>query len=431
MLENIPVWLLCIALLASPSLRAADDVPAASAIAKITLEAALQRALSNAPQLKAAQAAASAAKGSQIQAGVWPNPEIGVDAENVGGQGDYSGFKSAEITYGVSQLVEVSGKRGARLAAADEEHAIAHAELEAARLDLTRDVKTAYAEAVAAKEGVALAEKQRSLASEVLANVNKRVNAAAEPLFQRSKSQVALSTSEMALDKATRDYAIAKHRLASLWGAEAVDFDLDSTSFFTISAPPKVQAVAASSKPADLVRWDAEVARKEALYDYEQAAAIPDPRFNVGMKEFRATNDRAFVVGVSLPIPVFDMNGGNIARARSEVTKATSEKRLAEVSRQTELERNQQELESAYRQAQILQSQMIPAAEKAYQLSRQGYGAGKFAYLEVLDAQRTLSDVRAQFNEALKTYHIRSAQVERLTATYQPDADQKEDEHAN
>jgi cobalt-zinc-cadmium efflux system outer membrane protein len=381
--------------------------------------------------LKAAQAAASAAKGSQIQAGVWPNPEIGVDAENVGGQGDYSGFKSAEITYGVSQLVEVSGKRGARLAAADEEHAIAHAELEAARLDLTRDVKTAYAEAVAAKEGVALAEKQRSLASEVLANVNKRVNAAAEPLFQRSKSQVALSTSEMALDKATRDYAIAKHRLASLWGAEAVDFDLDSTSFFTISAPPKVQAVAASSKPADLVRWDAEVARKEALYDYEQAAAIPDPRFNVGMKEFRATNDRAFVVGVSLPIPVFDMNGGNIARARSEVTKATSEKRLAEVSRQTELERNQQELESAYRQAQILQSQMIPAAEKAYQLSRQGYGAGKFAYLEVLDAQRTLSDVRAQFNEALKTYHIRSAQVERLTATYQPDADQKEDEHAN
>ncbi|RTL65345.1 MAG: TolC family protein [Hyphomicrobiales bacterium] len=431
MLENIPVWLLCIALLASPSLRAADDVPAAPAIAKITLEAALQRALSNAPQLKAAQAAASAAKGSQIQAGVWPNPEIGVDAENVGAQGDYSGFKSAEITYGVSQLVEVSGKRGARLAAADEEHAIAHAELEAARLDLTRDVKTAYAEAVAAKEGVALAEKQRSLASEVLANVNKRVNAAAEPLFQRSKSQVALSTSEMALDKATRDYAIAKHRLASLWGAEAVDFDLDSTSFFTISAPPKAQAVPALNKPADLVRWDAEVARKEALYDYEQAAAIPDPRFNVGMKEFRATNDRAFVVGVSLPIPVFDMNGGNIARARSEVTKATSEKRLAEVSRQTELERNQQELESAYRQAQILQSQMIPAAEKAYQLSRQGYGAGKFAYLEVLDAQRTLSDVRAQFNEALKTYHIRSAQVERLTATYQPDADQKEDEHAN
>lgn len=429
MFERFSPWLICVALFASPALALTEGAPPPSST--VTLEAALQRALANAPQLKSAEAAASAAKGAQIQSSALPNPELGVDVENVGGQSDYSGFKSAEITYGVSQLVEVSGKRSARMAAADEGHAIAHAELEAARLDLIRDVKVAYAEAVAAKEGMALAERQKSLAIEVLANVNKRVNAAAEPLFQRSKSEVALSTSEMALDKAIRDYAIAKKRLAALWGAEATDFDLDSSSFFALGRPPKPSALPTTGKSPDLVRWDAEVARNEAQYELEQATAIPDPRFNVGVKEFRATNDRAFVVGVSFPIPVFDMNGGNIARARGELTKAESGRRMVEVSRSTALDRNQQELESAYRQAEILKSQMIPAAEKAYQLSRQGYGAGKFAYLEVLDAQRTLSDVRAQFNEALKTYHIRSAEVEQLTATYQPGIDQKDDEHAD
>lgn len=431
MFEKFSVWVVCGVLLASPSLWAAEVTPPAPTLPEVTLQAALQRAMANAPQLKAAEAAASAAKGAQLQAAAWPNPELGVEAENVGGQGEYSGFKSAEITYGVSQLVEVSGKRGARMAAADEQHAIAHAELSAARLDLIRDVKAAYAEAVAAKEGVALAARQKSLATEVLANVNKRVSAAAEPVFQRSKSEVALATSEMALDKAIRGYAIAKKRLAALWGAEAVDFDLDSASFFAIGSPPTPRAILTPGKTPDLVRWDAEVARNAAQYELEQATAIPDPRFNVGVKEFRATKDRAFVVGVALPIPLFDMNGGNIARARGELTKAESGRRMAEVSRATDLDRNRQELESAYRQAEILKSQMIPAAEKAYQLSRQGYGAGKFAYLEVLDAQRTLADVRAQFNEALKTYHIRSAEVERLTATYKAGSEQMDDEHAN
>lgn len=437
MFQKSCLWLLYAALLASPNVWAEETLP--PVISKtmpvaggsiITLDMAVDKAVANSSQLKAAQAATDASKGAQSQAGALPNPELGVEADSIAGQGEYSGFKSAEITYGVSQLVEIGGKRSARQAAADQEHAIAHAAYEAARLDLIRDVKTAYAEAVAAKESMALAGKQKSLAAEVLVNVTKRVNAAAEPLFQKSKSEVALSNSEMALDKAQRDYTIARKRLAALWDSTSTDFEPDSSRFFEISAPAKASISEDSLRAnPDLVRWNAEVARNEAQLELERATALPDPRFNVGVKEFNATNERAFVVGVSLPIPVFNLNQGNVAKAHGEVTKALSSKRFAEINLNAELSRNQQELESAYRQATILKTQILPSAERAFSQSRQGYDAGKFAYLEVLDAQRTLVEARAQYNDTLKNYHIKRAEVERLSATYAPAAEEKDDSH--
>ncbi len=393
----------------------------------ITLDAAIERALAESPRLKSFGFARMASKGVRSQAGALPNPELGVEAENIGGQGPYKGFDSAEVTYGVSQLVEIGGKRSARKEVASQGYEIASFEYQAARLDIIRDVTIAYAEAVAAKEAVALAEKQKSLANEVLTNVTERVNAAAEPLFQRSKSEVALATSDIALDKAQRDYTIARKQLAALWGADGTAVDIDSSHFSEVSPPEPLASVESVKRNPDFVRWDAELARSRANLNLEQANAIPDPSLSVGMRDFRDSGDRAFVAGVSIPIPVFNMNRGNIERARQEVSKTESDKRSAEITIGTELSRSQQELENAYRQAQSLKNTIIPAAEKSYSLSRQGYRAGKFPYLEVLDAQRTLVEARAQYNDTLKEYHTKRAEVERLTAKHLPATNQKDE----
>lgn len=401
--------------------------PAVSPV--LTLDAAIGRALENSPRLKSFASAKMASKGELRQAGALPNPELGVEAENFAGKNDYKGFNSAEISYGVSQLVEIGGKRSARKDAAAQGYQIAGFEYEAARLDVIRDVTIAYAEAVAAKEAVTLAEKQKSLATEVLKNVTQRVNAAAEPLFQKSKSEVALSTSEIALDKAQRDYTIARKQLAAQWGEDAQVDDLDSSHFFEISSPAPLEGTAIKRNP-DFVRWDSELARSKANLDLERANAIPDPSISVGVRDFRESGDRAFMAGLSIPIPVFNANGGNIAKARHEVNKTESDKRAAEITLSTELMRTQQELENAYRQAQSLKDTVIPAAEKAYSLSRQGYGAGKFPYLEVLDAQRTLVEARAEYNDTLKEYHTKRAEVERMTAKNLPANNQKEEADA-
>lgn len=439
MFRKVSAWLLYSTIIFSPAVWAQDAplqaiqeplAPLPQNSPKITLQNALEKALTDSPRLKAAGAVMNASRGEQQQAGLLPNPELGIEAENIAGQGSYRGFDSAEITYGLSQKVEIGGKRSARQRAADQAYAVASSEYQMARLDLIRDVTIAYAEAVAAKEGVALAEKQKSLANEVLKNVAQRVNAAAEPLFQKSKAEVALATSEMALDKARLDYTIARKQLAVLWGSEDTNYELDSSQFFDVNAPrilPQDRGI--TDSPA-LIRSQSEVERRRALYELEKANAIPDPTFSAGVRDFRASGEQAFVVGLSLPMPLFDRNQGNIARAGSEVTRSISEKRSAEITLAADLIRTQQELENAYRRAKSLENDILPAAEKAYTLSRQGYGAGKFPYLEVLDAQRTLVEARAQYNDVIKNYHIKRAEFERLTATYRTSPDEKDNAHA-
>lgn len=397
----------------------------------LTLKYAVDRALADSPRLNSYISAMMASKGQRRQAGALPNPEIGVEAENIAGQGPYRGTDSAEFTYGVSQLIEVGGKRSARQEAASREYEITRFDYQAARLDLIRDVTIAYAEAVAAQEEVKLAEEQKKLAGEVLQSVANRVAAAAEPLIQKSKAEVALATSEIEFSKATRGLEIAKKKLASLWGQNGDGFTVDAADFFTIQSSAILSdATRGLTATPDIARLDAELARAKATFVLERANAIPDPTISVGVRDFRETSDQAFVVGVSLPIPVFNLNRGNIEKARHEVSKTDSDRQAAVLTLSNELTRAAQELQTAYDEAESLKATILPAAEKAFSLSRQGYQVGRFPYLEVLDAQRTLFEAKSQYIAALKTYHTRRAEVERLTAahaaTIQTDEDKDE-----
>jgi len=451
MFQKPLVWLIAATILSSPawaeetppvqsdaveaaSSPEAPAVPAASIPAGgnvITLSAALEKALANSPQLKSAGSAMFASKGERRQAGALPNPEIGIEAENLAGQGPYKGTDSAEITYGVSQLIEIGGKRSARQQAASKGYEIASFDYKAARLNLIRDVTAAYADAVAAQEEVKLAEEQKKLAGEVLESVSKRVTAAAAPLIQQSKAEVALATSEIAFSKATRELEVAKKKLASLWGQDGDGFILDASDFFTIQPPAALtDAAARLTSTPDIARLEAELWRAKANLELERANAIPDPTVSVGVRDFRDSGDQAFVVGLSLPIPVFNLNQGNIAKARHEVSKSESDKQSAALDLSNELTRAAQELQTAYEESESLKVTILPAAEKAFSLSREGYQAGKFPYLEVLDAQRTLFEARSQYNAALKNYHTHRAEVERLTAAHsdkiQPDEEPNE-----
>ncbi len=383
----------------------------------ITLNAAIEKALANSPRIMASRAARQASHGERKQAGLLPNPELSFEAENIAGKGPYRGADSAELTYGVSQQIEIGGKRSARIGMAEKGAAIAGQSLIATKLDIIRDVTIAYAEAVAAREQVKLAAEQKELSADVLENVKQRVNAAAAPLIQKSKAEVAYSTSLIALDKAEREAEATKRSLASLWGDENIKFDLDSSAFFSISEPLELNNLTEMLKQnPDYTRWDNEIDRKKSALSLEKANAIPDPRINIGVRDFRESGDQALVAGVSFPIPILNSNQGNIAKARHEVTITESEGYAARLQLVNELNGKVQELKNAYRQAVNLKESILPSAQRAFNLSKEGYRAGKFQYLEVLDAQRTMFDAREQHNSTLRDYHVRRAEIERITA---------------
>ena len=384
----------------------------------VTLDDAIQKALDASPRLKSAQAGLDAAKGAEDQAGAWLNPELGFEVENIAGGGQFSGTNSAEYTYGLSQTVEIGGKRSARQGAAQAMRESAQTGVMAERLNLERDIHIAYSGVLAEAEALKLAIDQEKLAKGVLATVSKRVNAAAEPEIQRSKAEVAYTTSVIARQQEERQLKVAKEKLARLWGASKLDVSLDHSHFFDLQPPGAFQNYREKLDGIpDMQRLAYMKAQKESLLDLERAQAVPDPSFSLGVRDFRESGDQALLFGVSLPIPVFNQNSGNVAKARAEVTQAESDGRQAELMLEQELTENWQEWNTAFSEADQMQATLLPAAEKAFRLARSGYEKGKFPYLEVLDAQRTLFNARAQYHNSLKRYHSARANVERLTAT--------------
>ena len=119
-------------------------------------------------------------------------------------------------------------------------------------------------------------------------------------------------------------------------------------------------------------------------------------------------------MSVSLPLPVFDRNQGGFLEARYRLAKAGEEQRDAEVQARAALAEAYAALAGAFTEATRLKNEVLPGAQSAFDAVSEGYRQGKFGFLDVLDAQRTLFEARGQYIEALVAYHKAVAEAERL-----------------
>jgi cobalt-zinc-cadmium efflux system outer membrane protein len=392
------------------SALAADNSP-------LTLDDAIALAINNSPDTKGAEALYGAAKGERRQAGAFPNPTLGFDAENIAGSGVYNGVDNAELTLGINQLIQIGGKRSAAITAADKGQMIAYYGQSTTKLDLIRNVKVAFAEAVAAQEQANVMQDQTKLARDVYLTVSKRVTAAAEPVVQRNKAKISLANAELTSERAKGLRTAAIKILSSLFNNALLPTSLASKDFYKADKPEVSTEIEAILKNTpDYKQQTANLEQANSVLDLERANAIPDPTVSMGFRELRSTNDQAFVVGVSIPLPVFNLNGGNIQKARYQAVKASTDRQKALLQGQASLTEHTQAMKNAWLTATRIKSDILPEAQESFRQAQHGYNAGKFAYLEVLDAQRTLSDTRISYIQALLDYHVNKAEVERLTA---------------
>ncbi len=382
----------------------------------LSLSMAINQALQGSPALSSAKAALSAAEGTERQAGALSNPELGFEAENLAGSGEYRGTEVAEYTYSISQKVELGGKRTSRRSLAGAERQARHKDMQATQMDIIRDVTMAYAEVLVNEDKLKLASARESLAKDVLANVSQRVGAARDPLIYKNQADVTLATARLENQKVQRDLQLAKRKLASLWGDTTLNESLESTVLTSVTVPEPLNVYQSKlvANP-DLQRYEDLRSAKAAAFQLEKNQNIPDPSFSLGVRDFRETGHQAMVAGVSLPLPVFNRNSGNIARAGAEITQAEQDAKQARLNAEQALHEAWLDWQTAHSEASELQTRIIPAAQDALTLSRQGYERGRFSFLEVLNAQRTLAEAEAQRLDALQRQLNAKATVERLT----------------
>ncbi|NQE64349.1 TolC family protein [Caulobacter sp. RHG1] len=356
----------------------------------LTLADALARAQAQSPLMTAAQAQVTAAEGRARQAGLPPNPEAGLQAENFAGSGQYGDFASTETTLSVSQRLELGGKRRTRLAAASAEVEAARLGLSIARADLSQEVSVRYAEALAGRDRLALARDTAERAGDLSKVAATLVEAGREPPLRALRAEAASREAAAEVTAAEAEAAAARRALVTLWGEAGEVVDLVDASL----AAPASRALVDPGETLDLRLARADRRTAEAVIDRERAVGRPDLTVQAGLRRFEQTGDSALIVGFSAPIPVFNRNQGTVSAARADATVAEARERLALARSVRTIRDAQASLVAADARLEALQGKILPQAETAVDLARRGFEAGKFSLLDVLDAQSALTSAR-------------------------------------
>ena len=377
----------------------------------VTLADALARAQTQSPIVTAAQASVTAAEGRARQAGLMPNPEAGLQAENFAGSGPYGGFGSTETTLTVSQRLELGGKRRTRAAAADAEVDAARISFAMAKADLSQEVTVRYAEAQASEDRLVLARETAQRAEGLSSVAATLVESGREPPLRALRAEAASREAAAAVIAAEAEALAARRALVSLWGEANVAVEL------TDAGPAERKTTLVDpGETLDVRLARAEKATAQAVIDRERAAGRPDLTVQAGVRRFEQTGDSAVTVGFTAPIPVLNRNQGNVAAARADATAAEAKERLALVRSVRTINDAEASLRAADAKLAALDGKIVPQAQTAVDLSRKGFEAGKFSLLEVLDAQTALTAARTDLIAARLERAKALAALERAAA---------------
>lgn len=404
---------------AAPSIIAAPaplPVGAKELTGIVHLRDALALALLQNPELSTSTYDIRAAEARTIQAALIPNPEATAEVEDFGGTGERRGFKTAQSTLSLAQLVELGSKRMHRVRLARLDVALAGWDYEAKRLDILVDTVRAFVGVLAAQRKVSLAESVLELDQQVYGTVSERVKAGRASPLEEQRAQVVVANSRIALARERSELQAARQRLSAMWGSTTPRFtraegDLENAGAVT----PLAQLLASAAQNPDLARWSTEIAQRQARLAVERSRSIPDPRLAAGVRRYNDQNDTAFIAGVSVPIPVFGLNTGNIQEAERLLEKSQDQRRASVLRVDLGIGQTYQKLLAALAEINALKRDVIPVAQSAAEAARTGYQEGRFGLLQIIDAQRALTEARARLIDAYVTYHAALADAERLT----------------
>ncbi|WP_045197649.1 TolC family protein [Pseudomonas sp. 2(2015)] len=393
--------LLALLLLALPSLALAQEPV-------LTLESALQTARDNNPELAAARWGIDIAEGERRQAGVLPNPELSWEVED-------TRKGSQTTTVGVSQLFELGGKRGARLNVAGRDAELAALELERQRNVLRAEVIAAFQAAAQAQEGLQLAEQSLRLSERALQVVQGRVRAGSASPVEATRAQVQLSEVRLEQGRAEQALTVAYQQLAAVTGAARVQFSrVDGGLQANDDIPSRTLLLDRLEQTADLRLARLQIDQREAALGLARSQRIPDLTVSVGSQYSETDRERINVVGLSVPIPLFDRNQGNVLAAARRADQARDQRNGAELRLRSEVVQALAQWSTAASEVQTFDRSILPSAQQALDAATRGFERGKFAFLDVLDAQRTLVAARLQYLQAQAQSSEARVRLERI-----------------
>lgn len=378
------------------------------ALPGLTLDEAVDRALRGNLDLAAVRRETEAAAALRAQAGRLANPSISYDVEEARGGQRASGTA-------LSVPIEVGGKRAARMLAADRATRVARTEVALRSVELRAAAIQLFFEVVAAQEREQLARGSVELARRAVDVAARRVQAGRVSPVEQTRAQVAESSARVELSQAQTDLDNARKRLAALFGEATARFGPVDGGLERLPQAPSEAGVASRIADApEVARARAEVDRRDAVAALARTQRIPNVVVNAGTRTLIETGQRTASVGVALVVPIFDLNQGNIREAVVRAEQARQQLAATELRLRAEALAARQRLVGARREADLVRNEILPGAAGALDAATRGFELGKFGFLDVLDAQRTLFGARGQLVRAAADAWRAAADLERM-----------------
>lgn len=374
----------------------------------LSLPQAIATAMERNPNMAAARQEIGIADGVRRQAGLIPNPELSWEVED-------TRRDTSTTTVTLSQPLELGGKRGARIEVAQVGQNLAQMTLEQQVNSLRADVVQAFYSALRAQTGVELARQSLDLTERGLQVVEGRVRAGTSSPVEATRAQVQLAEARLQLSRAQSEKSNAYRQLAQVTGSTVDTVDrLDAPSLSPGLPPADDLLLSRLEQTAELRQAMARIDQNDAALGSEKAQRIPNLTVSVGSQYDRLERERVNVVGLSLPLPLFDRNQGNVLSAARRADQARDLRNATELRLRSETRTALNQWSTAMQEVASYDSTILPAARQAVDTATRGFERGKFGFIEVLDAQRTLIAAREQYLASLATASDARARVERL-----------------
>lgn len=364
----------------------------------LTAEALVQMALANNPVVGQAAARVRALRGKYVQVGLPPNPSLGYAASEVGNEGDagqQGGFAGQDFVTGK----KLQKNRSVVAAEIDKAEQV----LVATQGRVRTDVQTSYYRALVAQQRLELAHTLVKVNGEAVKASKDLLEAEEIPTAGLLQTEVELQNAEIVLRTSQNELNAAWQQLSAVIG----DQDM----------PPQKLAGDATELPNEL-NWEetlarittvspematamAELTRSRRALTRAYAEPIPDISTQFMVQYDNSTDSTIAGIQAGIPIPIWNKNQGGIRQAQAEVSVASQNIERVALDLKNRLALTFQEYASARTQAETYKTEILPRAQRTFDLVRGGYSQGELGYLDFLSAQRTYAQTNLAYLNSL------------------------------
>jgi cobalt-zinc-cadmium efflux system outer membrane protein len=366
-----------------------------------------QLALAGNPTLAEAGALTKQSAGLARQAGLYPNPVVGYQSEQIRGGAFHGGEQGAFI----QQTFVLGGKLGLRRNVYEQQRKANEIGAGEQRQRVLADVRQQFYIALAAQETVNMRQRLLGLANNAVITAKQLANVGQADAPDVLQSEVEAEQAGIDYANAQRTFLQEFRSLATLCGRPELPV---APLAGNLEKPPQIDTARVLDQmienspevkraQQEIVQAEAEVksAKRESIPNLEVHAGLQNNFQPIGESATNPVGAQAFVTA-GIALPIFNRNQGNVAAAKADAERATLDLKRLQLSLRREAQPEVQGYLAAENQARLYKEEIIPRAERAYQLYLTKYRQMGAAYPQVIVSQRTLFQLQVAYIDVLR-----------------------------